>query len=264
MAKNITVFDVETTGLDKKHDRIIQLSAVKIDGKTLEELKTFSSYVIPEGNDWHISEAASEVNGLTDELIRQKGRPAREVFREFLDFLGDDDYLTYNGNSFDIEFLSREMAELGLVLPMENRVFYDSKLIECRLNSNRLVSAYQRYMGKTMEEAGLNAHDALSDTLATAAVFRHQLKKASVTLQEMATWEENQLISPEGSIKLRKPMNGEMQILIFTVGKYRDSDVYDVLKKDPDYLKWWAENVATSYTRNKVREYLKLRKNGEV
>ena len=264
MAKNITAFDVETTGLDKKHDRIIQLSAVKIDRETLDEIKAFSAYVIPEGNDWHIAEAASEVNDLTDELIRQKGLPAREVFREFLDFLGDDDYLTYNGNSFDIEFLSRDMAELGMILPMEGRVFYDSKLIECRLNSNRLVSAYQRYTGKTMEDAGLNAHDALSDARATATVFRHQLQKADTTLQEMASWEENQMISPEGSVKQRKPMNGELQILIFAVGKYRDSDIYDVLKKDPNYLKWWAENVATSYTRNKVREYLRSRKNGEV
>lgn len=257
--KNITSWDVETTGLDKVHDRIIQISAIKLDGETLEEIGSFNSYVIPEGNDWHIDANASEVNGLTDEMIREKGRPAREVFKEFLDFIEDDNFLTYNGNTFDVEFTFRDMAELGLQFPIEGRVFFDSKFMETKLRSNRLIHVFERYTGKTMEESGLNPHDSLSDARATAEVFRQQLKQNNLNLEEVSQWDENQMWSPEGSIKNAAHV-GNKPLLVFKNGKYRDKDIYSVTVDDPNYLKWWAEKIATSYTKEKVRKYLMERK----
>lgn len=259
--KYLVAYDCETTGLDKVHDAIIQLSAVRLNRETLEEIDTFNSYVIP-STPWHISAAASEVNGMTDEDIKAKGRPAKEVFTEFLKYIEDCDYLTFNGNSFDVEFLYRDMSANGLELPIADRTFFDSKFMETKINSNRLIACYERYMGKTMEEDGLNAHDSLSDTKATVAVFKAQLAKLNMSADEVAEWSENQMFSPEGSIK-NAAHTGQDELLVFKNGKYKDQDMFSVMQTDPGYLRWWSEKVATSYSRDKARKYLLNRKKQE-
>jgi DNA polymerase III alpha subunit (gram-positive type) len=40
-------FDLETTGLDKKYDQIIEVAMVKFDEKTFEILDTYSTFVNP-------------------------------------------------------------------------------------------------------------------------------------------------------------------------------------------------------------------------
>ena len=35
------------------------------------------------------------------------------------------------------------------------------------------------------------------------------------------------------------------------------------MKEDPSYCKWWAENVASNYTKKIVREYCKKMQKGD-
>jgi DNA polymerase III subunit alpha, Gram-positive type len=44
----IICFDVETTGLDKYNDKIIEIAIVKFDEKTFKIIDTFNSLVNPE------------------------------------------------------------------------------------------------------------------------------------------------------------------------------------------------------------------------
>jgi DNA polymerase-3 subunit alpha (Gram-positive type) len=41
-------FDLETTGLEKKYDKIIEICLVKFDEKTFEIMDTFSTFINPE------------------------------------------------------------------------------------------------------------------------------------------------------------------------------------------------------------------------
>ncbi|MGB2110421.1 MAG: PolC-type DNA polymerase III [Patescibacteria group bacterium] len=41
-------FDLETTGLDKNNDRIIEIALVKFDEKTFETIDTYSTFINPQ------------------------------------------------------------------------------------------------------------------------------------------------------------------------------------------------------------------------
>ena len=46
----LVIFDIETTGLDKVKDQIIQFSGLKIDTETNTILEEFNEYIQPTGN----------------------------------------------------------------------------------------------------------------------------------------------------------------------------------------------------------------------
>lgn len=259
--KNLVIFDVETTGISKQLDWIIQLSAIKIDKKTLKVIDEFDSYVIPAGQ-WVINPAATEINGLTEDFIKKNGKTLKEIGPKFIEFCEGADMGGYNSNTFDIMFLYKDFTYSGLQFDFDNRTWYDVYVSELRLHPNNLGNVFQRYYNKTMEDYGLDAHNSLSDVKATWGVLSAQLKTHNLTLDEMAEWNENQMLTPDGSIRNAARV-GDVSLLVMTKGKYKDIDVYEVMKQDPDYMRWWAEKVASKYTLGKVREYCIRRKKEE-
>lgn len=253
---NLIVFDLETTGLSKQTDRTVQLAAVKID-RNFKILDKFKSYIIPSGQ-WTMTPGAEVVHGLTREFIEENGKPLAEVAPDFLKFIEGCDYVTFNGNNFDVQILWLDFAREDLELPFEGRKFYDVCGMERVLNPNNLRACFERYTGQTMDAAGLEAHDALSDVLATVAVMRGQFEKYDLNWDKIDDWKENELLTPEGSIRDADGVDG--RILLFAFGKYKEKDVYEIMKSDPDYCRWWSQNVATPYTRNIVRKYVTERK----
>lgn len=246
--------DVETTGLSKQYDWILQLSAVKVNKSTFEIVDTFNEYILPAGP-YTISPAAAEVNGLTEEFIKANGKSLKtDVGPRFLKFIEDCDLGGFNSNGFDMEFCHKDFAYSGLNFPFAGLIHYDVKWMQTRLRPNRLVDLFQRYTGQTMEEAGLQAHDALSDVKATVTVMKHQFEKFNLTWDDVDTWQENNILVPDGTVR-RANKEDEPELIVFSQGKYRDQDVYNVMLTDPNYLKWCAEKMFSSYTLKVVREY---------
>lgn len=247
--KNIVCIDVETTGLDPKNDYIIQLAAVKIDGSTLE-LMDRKQYFIKPQHKYIIDPKAEATHHITKETLENLGVSLKSIAKEFLEFIDNCDYLSYNGNQFDYKFLYKDFALAGYEFPIEDRKFYDSYAMECRFSPRNLSSVYKKYMGVDMQ----GAHDAASDVLATVDIFREQLRTQGVTLNDISNWNENKLLSPDGSIR-DAAAPGEPRRIVFTIGKYKDSEFYKVCKEDPSYIRWWVDNVASNYTRKVCREY---------
>lgn len=248
--KDIIAFDTETTGLDTKNDYIIQLSACKLDGATLN-IKDKRNYIIVPQHKFTISPGALKTHGYTEEFIKENGVTLKSIARDFLDFIGDSDYLSYNGNTFDIKFLVKDFALAGYEFPIDNRKFYDSFAMECRFTPRTLSAVYKRYTGQEM----VGAHDSFNDVLATIHVFKKQLETHNLTLDDIKDWNENNILSPDGTIR-NAALPGDPQRIVFAVGKYKDSEIYKIACEDPSYIKWWADNVASNYTKKIVRQYL--------
>jgi len=78
----IVFLDCETTGLNKQHDRIIQLSALRFDRETMKPTARFD-YIIRPSGEWEMSAGAEEVHGITKEMVENSGKYLTEVIEEF-------------------------------------------------------------------------------------------------------------------------------------------------------------------------------------
>lgn len=247
--KYIVCWDVETTGLNPKEDFIIQLAAVKFDKCTFEEIASRKWYIKP-AHVYTISPSAQAVHGLTKEFIDANGVYFKDISEDFFDLIKDADLLTYNGNTFDVKFLNEECKRWGIELPIYGKRFYDSFAMECRFHPRNLSQVYKNYTEKELEDA----HDAFNDVRATLEIFKHQLKKFNLNYTDIDNWSENNLLTPDGTIR-NAGAPGEPLRIVFAVGKYKDSEFMDITKKDPGYIKWYMENLASNYTRKILSNY---------
>ena len=247
MSKYIVAYDVETTGLNVKTDFVIQLAAAKFD-ENFEIVDEFVKFVQPSSADWEISEGAFEKHGFTKELIMEKGDSMYNVGKSFLEFVGDCDILSYNGNNFDIKILIKDLRSVGLELSID-RVFFDSLALERKLNSNKLEFVYERYTGKKLEAA----HNAIYDVYATIEVFKHQIEKFkvdSLTLDDIMNFDESRIFSLDSIIKK------EGDRIMFAQGKYKGIEFMEVAYKDAGYIKWIMTNPEFDITtKNTLRQY---------
>ena len=258
MNQYIVALDTETTGLSQSDDYIIQLSAIKFKKDTFEEVARFNHYIKPI-HKYTIKPGAFEAHGLTSEFIEENGVELKEVVGEFIDMLNDSDILTYNGNRFDINILYKDLGLIGVEFPMDGKIFYDSLAMEARMHPRKLSNVYFNYTGLCMEDA----HNSLADVEATIEVFKHQLevlKEDNETGQEVDEWAENQLYSPEGSIR-NAASGGAPEMLVFNMGKYKDQEFMSVCKTDQNYIKWFKDKVASPYTWRKLVKYYKEHRN---
>lgn len=246
MSKHIVAFDVETTGLSFTSDYIIQLAAVKFDTdfNIIDSMK----YIVKPIKDFEIAEGAQEKHGITKEYVLETGTDLKIVAEEFLKFIDGCDMLSYNGRNFDVRMISKDFASVGLQFDI-NRVFYDSMLLEIKLNPRTLETIYKKYTGQEL----IDAHDALADVLATIEVFKYQVQSFAnqdITLDDIMQMDESKIFCIDGMIK----HDGDN--ILFAKGKYKDVEFMDVARKDVGYIKWFMTNPDFDYhTKQTLREY---------
>ena len=101
--KPLLIYDIETTGLDKIKDQIIQFAAIKVDTQKHKILDSKNIFIQPVGN-YSISIQAFFKHGITPDFLKDKPH-FKDVAQEIFDFFNGCDILTYNGCSFDNSFL---------------------------------------------------------------------------------------------------------------------------------------------------------------
>lgn len=99
--------DLETTGIDPKRDKILEIGAARVrDGKILESYLTFVDHRI------RIPSFITELTGITDEMVA--GAPAlSEAVTGFLDFCGGGTPILGHNILFDYSFLKKAAVNMG-------------------------------------------------------------------------------------------------------------------------------------------------------
>lgn len=161
MTNSYVAIDLETTGLNPKTDRILEIGAVRVvDGCPME---TFSSLVNPCRG---ILPKITELTGIDGAMV-EKAPPVGELMGQVLEFCGDLPLLGHRV-IFDYSFLKRAAVNGGLAFEREGL----DTLALCRKfmpkEEKKNLAAACAYFGVVNE----TAHRALSD--ARAAHFLYQ------------------------------------------------------------------------------------------
>lgn len=153
------VLDLETSGLDYKIDKIVEIGAVKTNSKG-EILDTFSSVI---KQDIKLNREIVNLTGISEEDLA-KGRNEKEVLEELIDFIGDNKIVGYNF-SFDIKFLNICLKQNGLQV-IRNQCYDLMEYVKKEnlfMKNYKLQTALNKYgIGHTQK------HRALDDARITA------------------------------------------------------------------------------------------------
>ena len=104
--EEFVAFDLETTGLSSKTDRIIEIGAVIL--KNGKEIDRFQTFVDPERP---LDRKIVDLTGIRDDMLQ--GAPKiEEVLPKFLEFVGDRVLVAHNSD-FDTGFIRAECDRLG-------------------------------------------------------------------------------------------------------------------------------------------------------
>lgn len=158
--KKYIVFDLETTGLDPKKNEIVEIGAVKVENG--EIVDTFSTFIKPKKG---MTEAATEVNGITDEMLADAPSINR-VLPEFKKFIGSCTLVGHNVE-FDCKFLYIACARFQMKLTNSYIDTLEMAQKAYPYMGNHKLGTLCNYLGIENE----TAHRALSDSTATQKVF---------------------------------------------------------------------------------------------
>lgn len=162
-------FDIETTGLNRTNDRIIEIGAVLYqNGQISNKYGTLIHSVN------HIPQSASRVNHITDEMLLNA--PSEEqAYLEIIDFMknaisGDVPLVAHNA-SFDISFLKNTLERLGY---NGNLKYIDTLALSKKKLD--LCNYKQQTVADFFGIDNKNAHRALDDAETCGMIFAKLLK----------------------------------------------------------------------------------------
>lgn len=162
--RRYVVFDVETTGLTLRNNRIIEIGAVEINGGLLG--KEFHSLIDIRKP---VPKAALKIHGITTSMLT--GQPGvEEVMTTFLQFIRGSILVAHNAE-FDMSFLRSECTRLGL--SVNNRCLCTLNLSQRLypwLPDYRLETVAKHILGIEIDKTKL--HRALYDTRLTAQIWQ--------------------------------------------------------------------------------------------
>ncbi|MBX3579297.1 MAG: DNA polymerase III subunit epsilon [Rhizobiaceae bacterium] len=193
------VFDTETTGLDQREDRIIELGCIELYNR-FPTGRTFHHYINPQGRSIHAE--AQAVHGITMASLADKPTFDR-LATEFVAFIEGARLIAHNAN-FDIGFVNAELGRLGHAPIGIDRVV-DTLAIAKRkhpMGPNSLDALCKRY---GIDNSRRTKHGALLDSELLAEVYIELIggRQAALGLEVVEVAIGGGVLAAEGSVSRR-------------------------------------------------------------
>lgn len=165
----LVVFDIESTGISPRADRIIELAAIRLnpDGSRDEREWLLNPQM-------KIPIEAVAIHGITDEEVADCPTFA-EVATEIFMFFEGCDLAGFSAGYFDAQILNEEFLRCDIRnFHPEGRALVDAQKIYHKREPRDLTAALKFYCNKDLGEA---AHGAMADTRATLEVLIGQFER---------------------------------------------------------------------------------------
>ena len=238
LKRPLVVFDLETTGLFPRRDRIVEIAAVREnpDGTedTLEHLVNPGMPIPPE---------TTAIHGISDEMVR--GCPTfADLADEIYEFFRGCDIAGFNSDRYDIPCLEAEFVRVGrnLSAAVVNRV--DVQRIYHKMEPRDLSTAVRFYCGRSHD----GAHGALADAAATRDVLAAQLARANSAGADdrYAALKGMDVAAIDAYLVPHDPLNADRAgmfrwrdgVLYVNFGKKKGEPLKTIMINEPKFLKW--------------------------
>jgi DNA polymerase-3 subunit epsilon len=230
--QRVLVFDVETTGTDKRNDQVIELCVqYGLDGSQSKTWRIKPSCPINPG--------AQAVHGISmDELADcpSFGEVADEIVAMFADA---EVVIGYN-IAFDIDMLQAEFGRLGRYpIDFHGKTIVDAFRLWQQCEPRSLQHAHKRFVGDSFAAA----HSASADVAATARVLEGMLRAFGLhdrdwtAIAEVCDPSRSSWVGP--SRHLQWDAEGS---IVLTFGKHKGAALHVLARgNDAGYLQWVAD-----------------------
>lgn len=161
--QGFVAFDVETTGLSRTRDKLIELAGIKyVSGK---EVDRFTTKINP---GMHIPASSVAIHHITDDMVKN-APPPEKVVPQFLDFCGSLPLAAHNAD-FDIAFIANAYYVKG-----REFVYGDTLAVARKL----FPDAPNHKLGTVLEQLGVYTgalHRSVADAEGVAAIVHAWLR----------------------------------------------------------------------------------------
>lgn len=169
----IIAIDTETTGLNFKYDKIIELSAVRLvreNGKIIVTDELDELIKLPQGR--KVPEVVEKLTGITNEKLAAEGISSDDVCGKFVRLFSSDKILltAYNAQ-FDLNYLYYFLLEHKSTDILKKINMLDAYTVyrDRKEYPHKLENAIEAY---NLGEKVVNSHRAIDDTLALVEVLK--------------------------------------------------------------------------------------------
>ena len=185
--EKMLVFDTETGGLNHKTDALCSVT-MKVTG----EDKNIKTWFIKPQDKLNYTVKAMEVNGLTKDLLEEKGISENDCIGEIVSFIGKNwenkPVILGQNVGFDIDFINQLFSRNSMhsFTSMIHHRKRDTQQIsiflgDCGIDmpSIKLSDAYKFFVGEEL----VDAHTSEADVIATENLYLAQIKFVSDKLK---------------------------------------------------------------------------------
>ena len=247
LTKPVLFFDLVTTGTNITHDRIVEISLIKImpNGEEFERTRRIN----PE---MPIPAEATAVHHITDADVADAPKFG-QIAKDLAKIFEGCDIAGFNSNKFDVPMLAEEFLRAGVKFDFTKPRYIDVQNIFHRKEQRTLVAAYRFYCGKELDDA----HSANADTRATYEVLKAQLDRYDDLQNDVDYLAEFSTHAHNVDLMGRLIYDDKKREII-NFGKYKGQVAADVLRRDPGYYNWimqgdFAQNTKDVFTNIKLR-----------
>lgn len=230
MVSNYISVDLETTGLNPKTDRIIEIGALRVENGV--ETGTFHAMVNPGRL---LDDKITELTGIRDEELTD-AEDICQVFPRFLQFAGELPLLGH-GILFDYSFLKK--VAVNLKQPFERKGIDTLKIAR-----HYLPELPSRSLGNLCIHYGIahQAHRALEDARATHLLYRQLCQDFQV--------EGFEPVPLLFKVKKDSPITKSQEERLYKLlDKHKIQTVYDIKKLTKSEASRYTDRILAEYGR---------------
>lgn len=193
------VFDTETTGLDSREERVIEIGGIELVNR-FPTGRFFHKYLNPQGREIHPD--AQAVHGISAADLADKPTFA-DIAEEFLAFVDGASLVAHNAG-FDMAFINAELARLGHRAIDPGLVIDTLQLARRRhpMGPNSLDALCRRY---GIDNSRRTKHGALLDSELLAEVYVELIggRQAALGFESVRGGSDGQVSAASVEIEIR-------------------------------------------------------------